>query len=69
MWKVRIVLILVVMDDALALLTYGTFSQQIARVLILVVMDDALAHTILHMINKEKVVLILVVMDDALAHN
>ena len=40
-----LVLILVVMDDALVLLSYPSWYVKLARVLILVVMDDALVHS------------------------
>ena len=60
------VLILVVMDDALALILFMTDIKVSLNVLILVVMDDALALTVTGYICKDAV-LILVVMDDALA--
>ena len=65
---VIVVLILVVMDDALALMGCCRGINQ--HVLILVVMDDALAppsYTIC--VQSLCWVLILVVMDDALAHS
>ena len=62
----REVLILVVMDDALALLVNEPHVK-LYWVLILVVMDDALAPVWWDDDNQEWFVLILVVMDDALA--
>ena len=60
------VLILVVMEDALALPVLRVGGQEYPRVLILVVMEDALAHIDTRgRFNFE--VLILVVMEDALA--
>ena len=61
------VLILVVMEDALALLSFGTFANVFLPVLILVVMEDALAHKICYPAFITDSVLILVVMEDALA--
>ena len=63
----KFVLILVVMDDALAHNMETPFVS-ICHVLILVVMDDALARmTFIPLSNDSSLVLILVVMDDALA--
>ena len=62
------VLILVVMDDALAQFNIQ-FECVVITVLILVVMDDALALDKDDTKDKHCLVLILVVMDDALAHN
>ena len=61
------VLILVVMDDALALLLQYRKQLLFTLVLILVVMDDALAPPTKPTLRQLKTVLILVVMDDALA--
>ena len=61
------VLILVVMDDALALGTEQGREAGTGRVLILVVMDDALAPVCCPTKVGLRIVLILVVMDDALA--
>ena len=64
------VLILVVMDDALAQKKIGSKKQKTYKVLILVVMDDALAPNSKKLQQAGiKVVLILVVMDDALAQD
>ena len=60
------VLILVVMDDALAR-SRTSITQTLVYVLILVVMDDALAHDDDFDEDFGPEVLILVVMDDALA--
>ena len=62
------VLILVVMEDALALIKLKA-DLSAWRVLILVVMEDALAHVINAQYRADgRLVLILVVMEDALAH-
>ena len=62
------VLILVVMEDALAPVNLLRESV-LVTVLILVVMEDALAHTPVFEFSGDKGVLILVVMEDALAHS
>ena len=61
------VLILVVMEDALALV-FDNINIKLVGVLILVVMEDALAPTVVDSQYGNSVcVLILVVMEDALA--
>ena len=61
------VLILVLMEDALALFCFKSTNRNKRRVLILVLMEDALAQLLNAIENLYKYVLILVLMEDALA--
>ncbi len=65
--KMKSVLILVVMEDALVLKKHPILNAHLQRVLILVVMEDALVLLKIHPRKWSKhFVLILVVMEDAL---
>ena len=61
----RLVLILVVVDDSLVPI-YALGIYQAELVLILVVVDDSLVPIMLFAIQRDMVVLILVVVDDSL---